>query len=54
MIPDTNVDRDIATISEVSDDQETTIFYTRVQTENCLSGPWPETEAFRRYLNLPP
>ncbi|MEP1267703.1 MAG: hypothetical protein ABJL07_12920, partial [Marinobacter sp.] len=31
MIPDTNVGGNIATISEVSDDQKTTIFYTRVQ-----------------------
>jgi len=38
MIPDTNVGGNIATISEVSDDQETTNFYARVQTGSCLSG----------------
>ena len=38
MIPDTNVGGNIATINEVSDDQETTIFYARVQTGSCLSG----------------
>jgi len=38
MIPDTNVGGNIATISEVSDDQETTIFYARIQTGSRLSG----------------
>ena len=38
MIPDTNVGGNIATISEVSDDQKTTIFYTRVQAGSCLFG----------------
>jgi len=38
MIPDTNLGGNIATINEVADDQETTIFYARVQTGSCLSG----------------
>jgi hypothetical protein len=33
MIPDTNVDVNIATINEVSDYQETTIFYVRIKQE---------------------
>ncbi|AFP30811.1 hypothetical protein MRBBS_1874 [Marinobacter sp. BSs20148] len=38
MIPNTNVGGNIAAISEVSDDQETTIFYAGVQVESGLSG----------------
>ena len=38
MIPDTNVGGNIAAISEVSDDQETTIFYAGVQAGSRLSG----------------
>ena len=39
MIPDTNIGGNIAAISEVSDDQETTIFYARrVHTGSCMSG----------------
>ena len=38
MIPDTNVGGNIAAISEVSDDQETTIFYPGVQAGSRLSG----------------
>jgi hypothetical protein len=38
MIPDTNVGGNIAAISEVSDDQEKTIFYAGVQAGSRLSG----------------
>jgi len=38
MIPDTNVDGNIAAISEVSDDQKKTIFYAGVQAGNRLPG----------------
>ncbi|AFP30193.1 hypothetical protein MRBBS_1255 [Marinobacter sp. BSs20148] len=38
MIPDTKVGGNIAAISEVSDDQETTIFYAGVQAGSRLSG----------------
>lgn len=36
--PDTNVGGNIATINEVSDDQETTIFYAGIQAVSRLFG----------------
>jgi hypothetical protein len=38
MIPDTNVGGNIAAINEVSDDEETTIFYAGVQAGSRLTG----------------
>jgi len=38
MIPDTNVGGNIAAISEVPDDQKTTIFYAGVQAGSRMPG----------------
>jgi hypothetical protein len=38
MIPDTNVGGNITAISEVSDDQKTTFFFSRVQAGSCQFG----------------